>query len=315
MKCGELVARVKMNTRKYLGFPRLYNAVLVTIDGRYGHGGLTDRFRHILSIYSYAKKRGLIFKLLYTYPYDLTKILLPNKYDWRIPLSKISQSYWDTKELFLYVDTSKGQSVQEENARILRKLNNDLFDSKWIQFHVYGNACFAEDEFHELFYELFKPSPYFSRKKEEFRALLPSSYEAVTLRFQNLLGDFKEGDYPELDDEQKECLIHKCIMKIKDLNQKHFFKSDKILVTSDSRTFLEQCHRLLSFVCVLPGRVVHVDRGTPADLDTHMRSFIDLYMLADAKRCVLLKTDRMFESGFPAFAAKIGGKPFMKIDF
>lgn len=313
--CGEFLARLNIYQTKYLSIPRFHNAVIVTIDGRYGHGGLTDRFRHILSIYSYCKRNGLIFKLLYSYPYDLTEILLPNIYDWRISHSKISQSFWDTKELFLYVDTSKGQTVHEENARILRKLNEEIFDSKWIQFHVYGNACFAEGEFHELFNELFKPSPCFSKKRDEFRSLLPSSYEAVTFRFQNLLGDFKEGDYPELDEFGKEALIHKCITKLSDLYQKHFFESDNILVTSDSRTFLDRCYRLLPFVCVMPGKVVHVDCGTSADLDTHMRSFIDLYMLADADRCVLLRTGRMFESGFPAFAAKIGGKPFIRIDF
>lgn len=301
--------------KKYIYIPRFYHAVIVMIDGKYGHGGLADRFRHILSIYSYCKQHGLEFKLLYVYPYDLTEILVPNKYDWIISRSKISMSFWDTRELFLYVDTSKGQSVQDENGRIVKKLNEEIFDSKWIQFHVYGNSCFAEDEFLNLFHELFKPSPYFLKKKEEFRALLPSSYDAVTLRFQNLLGDFKERDYPELDDQQKKVLIHKCVTKINAMYQEHFFKSEKILVTSDSSTFLQQCHKLLPFVCVMPGKVVHVDCGIPADLETHLRSFIDLYMLAEADRCVLLKTGRMFESGFPAFAAKIGGKPFIKVDF
>lgn len=315
MRCGDLFARLNYYKGKCLRMPRFWSAVIVTIDGKYGHGGLTDRFRHILSIYSYCKKRGIVFKLLYSYPYNLTEILLPNKYDWRMSESKVSQSFFDTRELFLYVDTSKGKTLKQENYRILQILDKKLFNSRWMQFHVYGNACFAEEDFYSLFHELFRPSPLLISELEKYSKFLPSSYDAVTLRFQNLLGDFKEGEFPEIEEYEKSQLIQKCINKIKKLYEENFFKSKKILVTSDSSLFMQQCKTSLPFACIMPGKVVHVDRGEQADLLTHTRSFVDLYMLMRANRCVLLRTGDMYESGFPAFAARIGNKEFVKIDF
>ncbi len=286
------------------------------VDGELYHGGLTDRFRHIMSIYSFCKTNSLTFKLYYNYPCDLEQILIPNHYDWKIKRSDLSYSIMDSRDILVYsqykaLHLNKNTEIQQ-HLSILQNILNDKKSN--FQYHVYGNCYFAEKEFPSLFNELFRPSELLQKKLDELAG--NKYYEAVVFRFQQLLGDFVEGDYPVLDVKQRTELVNTCINKIKELYNTGYFSTQKILITSDSETFLESVRKELDYVFIIPGRNVHMDYASKNEKEeVYMKSFVDLFMLKNAKRITCLRTSVMYDTGFPQFAANIGNIEYKKIEF
>lgn len=304
--------------RRYLWpLPKFRREVVVMIDGKLPHGGLTDRFRNILSIYSYCKSNNIPFKVYYHYPCDLESILEPNEYDWRIKSSRLSHHFLDSKELILYVNPYNlpdAEFKRKNNEEHLKLLNDEFSKKRNIQYHLYGNAFFAEGHYSELYKELFKPSPYLKKRIENVLINMQEPYEAITLRFQQLLGDFSEGNFEILPKEERMALLKVCISKIEDLYNNGYFSTNRVLVTSDSPTFIEEIKNL-SFVYTIPGKMEHMDFTKNLDLDMNAKSFIDLFLLMKAKKITLLRTGKMYKSGFPAFAAELGGAGYNEIHF
>lgn len=312
-----LNARITRFIRHYLSLPKSKGKkVIVMIDGEQYHGGLTDRFRHIMSIYAYCKAYSLTFKLYYAYPCNLEKILLPNTYDWRISKEELSYSFIDSKNLSVYSHyKSTHTSKEKEIKRHLGILAPILSDKrKNFQYHIYGNCYFAENQFSVLFNELFKPSSLLQAKLDAI-SKNNMQYEAIVLRFQQLLGDFVEGDFPILATDNRNQLINKCIDKIHKLYENGYFSTQTILVTSDSGSFLEHVKNELSFVFIIPGKNIHMDLATKEDDNVYAKSFVDLLMLAKAKKITRLKASMMYDTGFPEFAAKIGNIEYRELDF
>lgn len=195
--------------RRYVWpLPKFRREIVITIDGLYKHGGLTDRFRHILSVYSYCKKYDMRFRLFYVSPIPLQQLLIPHKYDWTIKESKVSYSYFDSEEVHLWVRCYQDEKrFSEINIQLNNSVHQGVLDkiresNKRKQYHIYGNCYFAKGHFHELFNELFLVSPYLEARIQQCALNFP--YEAVTLRFQQLLGDFEEGDFEVLPDKEKD---------------------------------------------------------------------------------------------------------------
>lgn len=84
-------------------FPKFKKEFIVMIDGTQSHGGLTDRFRNILSVYLFCKNNKLKFRLYYIYPCNLKYYLLPHRYNWTIESKNISYSIYDTRDLYIYI--------------------------------------------------------------------------------------------------------------------------------------------------------------------------------------------------------------------
>lgn len=281
-------------------------SVIFMIDGRSIHGGLTDRLRGICSVYTYCKQKGIPFYLNAVFPFKLEDYLVPNKYDWRIPEGDISYDSCKSAPIFV--------NDYQFNTRLHRfYINKRLREKK--QFHIYGNTPFLDDHFTESFAELFKPSPRFQQDIDSLSSSLnlSSDYVAITTRFQQLLGDFKETGYKTLDEKGKQALITKCINKIEELHESEL-KERRILCTSDSITFLNEVNKL-PYVSIIPGNVVHMDHTSDASFETYEKSFLDLYMIAGAEKIVLLQTSDMYPSGFPKRAAMIYNRPFAHIAF
>ena len=91
-----------------------------------------------------------------------------------------------------------------------------------------------------------------------------------------------------------------------------------LLVTSDSSLFLERAAEIAG-VHTIPGRIVHIDGLDRSSLDgegmpsVYMKSFLDFYMLAGARRISCPGTPEMYPSEFPMYAAKVNGIPFKRI--
>lgn len=292
--------------------PRFRREIVVMVDGVHTHGGLGDRLKFILSVYSYCKENSIPFKIYWIYPFKLERILLPNHYDWRIKESELSFSHYDTKEICLWYKKrdAQGKNYSEQNISLLDK----EIGKERKQFHLYGNIDSSTQDYDELFHELFKPSQYLSERIDLCKQQLTKPYEAVTLRFQQLLGDFEEGDFPILPDSEKEDLIRVCKNMIIELYYTGYFSTEKILVTSDSPSFLEEIDKL-NYVYTIPGRMEHMDFTHNSDLEVYAKSFVDLIMLSKAQRITLLKTGQMYRSGFPKFAAEMGSTLFNEIVF
>ncbi len=204
----------------------------------------------------------------------------------------------------------------EEEKKHISTLDREVCKSHKAQIHIYSDCYFAENRFAELFKELFVPVKALQERIDVCTKSIGVEYEAVTLRFQQLLGDFKEGKgkLEVLESDEKDRLIEKCTTKLETLYNGSHFKTKKLLVTSDSVTFLNRV-KSLDYVYIIPGKIVHMGFTKDADDFTYMKSFVDLLMLSKAQRVTLLKTGKMYDSGFPQFAALLGNIEFSRIEW
>lgn len=321
-KIGDIYKHFPSYIHRYVWpLPKFRREIVVMVDGVHSHGGLTDRFRNILSIYSYCKTKGIPFRLYYVYPHRLEDILLPASYDWRINERDLSYHVLDSEELVLYYEELPGTGHwNNESARAyndalhLSKLDECLSVGSRRQIHEYGSAWFAKGSFKVLFEELFKPSDYLQEKIDSVLAYLPQHFDAVTFRFQSLLGDFYEGSFKALSDPEAQDLAQKCLNKLDSMYDDGKFTTGKVLVTSDSTSFLSIASER-PYVQIIPGRMEHMDFTSCSDIDVCAKSFVDLFILMRSDNIIQLVTGQMYKSGFPEFAAELGGKPYSVIKF
>jgi len=274
--------------------------------------GVADRLRNILSVYSFCKEYGLDFRIKYTYPFELTDYMVPNLYNWRIDDNRISKSMLNTKVLLLSCEGRMSDDIDGEKH--LAKLKKKVLGSRiFSQFHIYGNSYFAKDNFHTLFYELFKPTELVKNTVIAHQAAILSAYESVSLRFRALLGDLEEeNSYPLPFDEQIK-LMKKCGDKIEELRNNGYFKTKKILITSDSKKFLEYANKRFDFVYFVQGDRINAEFARIKNDEAFVNIFIELLLLSEAEHLTLLVTSDMYESGFPHLASLIGNKPYQVI--
>ena len=274
--------------------------IVVMIDGRQLHGGFADRIRGIVTIYQFCKDRKIPFYINYTYPFELNEFLEPNKYDWRIDKSNLVYNLNAAQPCLLY---------EWMYPHKFHKWYLKLLCLRRKQLHVYTNSHFEYEKFSIGFNELFKPVPNLKVLIDKHKKSIGDKYNVMVFRFQQLLGDFKEGNNIVLSEEKRQILISKCINKIRIM-----YNGKKLLITSDSITFINKV-KSLDFVYVIPGSVVHIDYTENAPLSTYMKTFLDFFLIANADIIYLLLTDNMYKSGFPKTASKVFNRPFEVICF
>lgn len=219
------------------------------IDGKTIHGGLSDRLRGLFSTYYYCLKEGIVFKVFWNYPFNLQDYLQPNKVDWLIAAKDISHSRNEVAFRFF-----NSYSLMNNNEKSFFKIMN----TKKHEIHVYSNVTLHEEMYHVFFTDLFKPSKILTDALQYNMEKIGGNYISVTFRFIGILGDFKDTNvHEELETDEKERYISKCLDVIRQVKTKHS-NVPKVLVTSDSRVFLEKASRL-PYVYVIPGTVVHMD--------------------------------------------------------
>ena len=79
-------------------------------------------------------------------------------------------------------------------------------------------------------------------------------------------------------------------------------------------SFLKEVSKL-DFVYLLPGKVGHMDSTSQQDIQVHMKTFLDFFVLSHAKKIYLLITGKMYKSGFAKRAAKLNNIPFEEVEF
>ena len=280
-----------------------HKTVFFMVDGRSIHGGLADRIKGMVSLYALCKKNSWDYKIYFIYPFPLTDYLIPNTYDWTITPNEICYNKKYSSPVLL-------NSYQLPTSFHQAYLKKRMWKKK--QLHVYSESPWAEKQFSTLFHTLFRPTEKLQNDINLNLSNIGSEYISATFRFQQLLGDFKEGNYPILPQNEKNILINKCLNKLQLLHQKH--PSYKILVTSDSRTFLTTITKL-DYVYIIPGNVVHMDYTDQASFKVYEKSFLDYFLIAHAAKIYLIYNQQMYKSGFAKQAAKLYNRPYKEIKF
>lgn len=302
-RCKELLLYCSYSIKNKKKLSRqLYVAM---IDGRFYHGGLSDRLKGAISLYAYCKATSKEFRLNFTSPFDLSMYLLPNMYDWRLKNDEcIVNDIFNSKTLLIINEYRGERLFNLKSKKQIHYYNNrdivDMVNSKYGTAYTWG----------ELFNELFIPSQELKKSVSYHRNRIGKNYISVVFRFQQLLGDFKEYDFPTLNKGEKLELINKCIRQIKEMQLR--YSNTPLLVTSDSITFLNEISNL-NGVYTLPGNVVHIDVTKNADYKIYEKSFLDFIMLSQSEMVFCVGTKYMYPSEFPLYASKINNIPFKRI--
>lgn len=272
--------------------------------GHFYTGGLADRFKGEISSYAWCKQRGYDFRIRYVYPFRLEDYLQPASYDWRLKDGEMSDCFRDIRVVY----------ARGEMGRRMLKLRTRR------QIHYWGNMNYLDAlnrdkgtdySWGKLFLELFRPGPELQKAIDSQLAEIGPGYYAAVFRFQNLLGDFHEYRFAELEsDDEKRALSDRCLAGLKELVDR--FPDRRFLVTSDSAGFLEAASQL-DRVHVIPGRLVHCGSSEGEDYDVYMKSFLDFFMISEAEHVYCVGTERMYPSEFPMYAARLHDRPFERV--
>lgn len=284
--------------------------VVFMVNGFILHGGLVDRIKGILSVYSWCQSREVEFKVYFVSPFLLSEYLLSNSYDWTI----------DEKDI-LYDDSTKVLHLMLYHplTSTLSKPYIDKHFRKWMdkeclnhqgQIHIYTNVDCCQESYDRLFSTLFKTSNKLETLLNQTIKEINSKYITISFRFTTLLGDFFDVINAELSIKEQNLLINKCLKAINTIRSK--YSTDiKIIVLSDSNKFLSAVANMPS-ITVLPGHIGHIEHNS--DQATHLKTFLDFLIISRATKAYLVKSQQMYNSAFPSMAALIGNIPFEKIE-
>lgn len=281
------------------------------VDGKVGHGGMFDRLKGAISVYAISKIHQKDFKILFNYPFELQRYLEPNKYDWLINKDDVVYSYPYSRPLFLYGECYNPKRLfKKRNCEAHFYYGYDSLDK--INEH-YGTAF----EWGRLYRELFKPTPYLQQYINDYRQEVGNNYVVFHTRFLNLLGDKVETDInPELPVKDR-CLLMECMRDEIKRNSKYYIKENgdvKIMLASDSMTFIEYMKIEMPDIYVVPGTVKHIDTAGETNDAENIKMFLDYYLISGARKVFSLVGKGMWPSAFPEYAAKIGNALFERID-
>ena len=250
----------------------------------------------------------LPFKIVFE-PLHLQDYLVPNQYDWQLNTDEIC---WDIEKVYPCTLLTYHHNLRNCFQRFAQRMILRYYLKKhYKQIHIYSNMAIADKEFSTLFKELFRPSERLQDQIDYHLSQLGGAkkYISLTFRFRQLLGDFKEGG-EVLPESEREAYVLRCIKGIEELHAE--FPSERLLVTSDSKMFLDRLS-YLDYVYVIPGNVVHMGFTFDASQDVYMKSFVDYYMLSNAKKVFQMTDKLLFRSGFPKRAAMLNGAKYVEI--
>jgi hypothetical protein len=141
-----------------------------------------------------------------------------------------------------------------------------------------------------------------------------SNPREAELQLRAILGDFKNKNISvPLSNSDKTALINKCLIQIQK-NQSDSFSEMKILVTADSKTFLDEVSKIKFVYVISHGKIANTD-NVNTKFSIFMKAYVDLLMLSGAKELYLLCTESMYRSGFAKNASFINNRVYKEILF
>ncbi len=282
------------------------NKYIFMVDGKVGHGGMFDRLKGALSVYAVSKVQRKDFRIYFDYPFELRKYLEPNSYDWTIEKKDVVYSFPRSRPLFLYGE------CYAPNRLFKNRRCEAHFYYGYDSLNVINEKCGTDFEWGQLYRELFKPTVYLQQYIDHYRQELGREYIVVHTRFLNLLGDKVETNInPELPQPERDRLMSQMRDKIKELAKKN--NSMRVMLASDSMTFIEYMKREMPEIYVIPGMVKHIDTAGETNDAEVIKMFLDYYLISYAQKVYSLVGRGMWPSAFPEYAAKIGDVEFKRI--
>ncbi|MDE5750575.1 MAG: glycosyltransferase [Duncaniella sp.] len=274
--------------------------VICMLDGEIHHGGLTDRLRGILTAYREARRSDVPFHILWDTPFELTDYLVPATFDWRITRGEVSRSRLNAA-VVTADDMPDGPSHERLSAAM---------QLGYPQIHLYTNADSARGEYAALYRELFRPTERLQREVDRHRTALGTRYWSIVTRFQTLLGDFNDHLVSDLTEEQRTELLDRVTSELLRV-VRDTTEGVRIHITSDSIRFLEHIRGLDPRFYIVPGEIRNTDLDRSPTSDPWLKTFTDQQLIMGAERVVRMRTGQMYPSGFPRFAAEVGGARFI----
>lgn len=282
------------------------NKVYMMFDGRIDQAGLADNLRALSSVYYLCKKYGKNYKIVFHHPFHLEKFLKPNKYNWEEREGVEALMQTKMKDV---VALSYNSIFGDSNKDLQRKYLERIISESRMPIRLYTNTFCYDEYFYDNFNELFKPTTYLERLIEEQMSLIGGNFISASFRFANLMGDIDDNYGKELTEEGKMKLMLQCSKSIEQLHEVH--QGMRILITSDSKKFLNMIQSSLNFVYVIPGDIGHVAHN--GEDSVVLKTFLDLFVISKAEHVYMVRSSIMYKSGFSLRAAKIGNRPFSEI--
>lgn len=284
------------------------NEYVFMADGKMIHGGLFDRLKGAVSVYALSIVHKKRFSICFTHPFLLEKYLEPNLYKWNDKFNQVIYTFPYSRPIIAY-------SEIRHPFRMLKK--------RKAQTHFYfgGNILDAINKKYGtnfkwgvLYHDLFKPSVKIERRVKEIKESIGTSYVTVHLRFLNLLGDkMEDAKYKTLTNVEQRDLCNVCICKIQDIARDGSNIGKKVVVMSDSMTFLMETKERLPFVYVDEGNVKHIDRAGLTNDEDVLKLLSDVYLIAGADNVYSIVGRGLYHSAFPEYAALIGNVNFERL--
>lgn len=273
------------------------NTVYFIIDPNIHHPGLADRFKAIIGSYYIAKINGFNFKIIFKNPFLLEHYLVPNiSTNWIADFSDLSYSFQNSR----IIAYNGGGKVPKLNKHIK-------------QYHIYSYIGYDiletnkipnyQEIWGTLFRELFKPSPILQEALSQI-TLTENEYISVHIRFVNALENFEENEFKVLSDEEKNNLISRCDSAIRNLISTS--SGHRVVVFSDSQTYLNHVKETIPEAVVLSGNIKHISFNNNAD--AALKTFVDFSLISKSKIVYRFLSDEIYATVFSYYAALSNGK-------
>lgn len=277
------------------------NTIVFYMDPNRKYPGFVDILKAIIGSYYIAKVNGYKFKIYFDTPFQLSKYLSPSKSNnWT--LSATEKADIDKLNISIglmdYYGIGEIPNLEKKRYQVRNFIGWNILQR--------NNMPNWEIQWHKLYHELFQPSVYLQKHLVGYN-IKENEFIAIHIRFVNAL-NLAEPDYPQipLNDDEKENLISRCILKIKELES---IENCKAIVFSDSTFFLSRCRDM--GIRVLIGNVGHITYNQNAEIVLKM--FIDLNLIALAKKVYSIRNNNLYASAYPFYGSIIGGKIFKTI--
>lgn len=284
------------NYKLFSGERKFLNKTVVLIfSPGLSHPGLTDRLKAVVSIFHIAQTKGYDFKMIHTFPFELSKYLSPNEYDWTMNEDGLCHSIFHTK-LVSYLRDRTLSLKENRECHIISyegNIHQDLISG--------GNS---KTTYSQLFSKLFVPSPYLKSHLAS-NAYYGTDYVAIHFRFVNSF-EINEPNYPTRPiSEEKGLLLEKiCLDFINCIQDEH--PHSNVLIFCDSNHFLRVIEK--EGFKHIEGTLGHISYTN--DEAAILKSFTDMYMIAGAKEVYAGVNDVLYASAFPVGASYISNTRF-----
>ena len=261
--------------------------------------GLVDRLKAIVGMYHIATVNEFDFKIVHTASFLLEDYLLPNKVKWVCSSDQVSSKIGQ----FTFLDYNPFVPAPV--------LNHDIK-----QYHTYFHIGYSileenhvenwEEIWRRQFWTLFMKSPYLQSIIDLNK---PSNhFVSIHLRFVNALENFEKGYPSNLSSDEKQKLIHDCMIEIEKIERKH--KNLKIVVFSDSASFLNIA-RDRGFCTLDSDALGHV--SFQSNRETMDKTFTDFFVMSESSFIYSIRGRSLYNSVFAKYASIVGDTPYSEV--